>query len=327
MKSKSFARYSKKDKNITYTPMFNKNFVEKITMNARSNTAEKSLETIIELKGERLKVFSELMRYPEYHAAKGCLRARFKSILDVSTEIVAEIQTLQSSLTEDEKWLSRLNGTLSDLWKTTEKSSKNNEKKHLNLAWQDFYICCRVCEVLCCCQISVHQIKRKIRAKLHLYTNREIIALEIFDDETIALLSKNNPSGIAEYLKPYVQDNLAFGKEFSKENLLITEEKKNGKNEENWNEGDDEFTEEMMVFERDVFIGNKSVFVKVYCHPMILSTKFVVFDRDKKVFYDFENVEIFEMLKNLQFRKISDARNTVGKSLEFEYAIQLLINI
>ena len=338
MKSKSFVRYTtKKDKGITYTPMFNKNFVDTGASVRESKANGIASNELAMLKAEKLKTVWELIRYEDYYISKGSIRSRLKSIFDLTSEIKSEIKLLETGLAEDESWLKIIESTIRAPSEPSE-SAVSSKEKHLNLAWQEHYICCKYKESLCCCQISINQQKDKIKIRIHTNSCSKSIFWQMPLEESIIHIVKENPKAISEYLNIHGLDASTIVP--TDETILITQEKSGEfadidsrsdiKSEETRSAcGDlDMFSEDLLVLSGIMMIDMAITMVKLYYHPSMLCYKLEIsMEKIKKIFYDFEYKKQFTLLKSLQFKNLFEVKQTLLRSLEFEYTVRTLFEL
>lgn len=326
MKSKSFVRYSKKDKQIMYTPVFTKNFIDPGSTYRPISSPKNTNDDINDLRAERLKAFWELLSYEELYSSKKSIKARVGKILEAAKMVKVQSKTVGESIGKDREWIRKIEEMMGNERKNEMKIGK--KQGHASIAWQDFWVVERVGGELGCFLVKVHTIKMKVRVHAGFYGRSFRVVQEIEKEPRIGGVLKMGQSEVLEFIRKEIVCKLEITRFSSppipNSNFLNTFLQPQHPNTHF-------FPPETQILFISLVINSTPVSLHLFYHPGLFAYKLdLVFQNQNqsqiKSINSITDTKYFQFISNLQFTHISECTTTFIKSLELDFLIKLLIN-
>ena len=238
---------------------------------------------------------------------------------------------MQSSITEDQKWIKLLENALKSK-ETTQRTPLT--KKHSSISWQELMICANIYDITSCLQISIHQKKLKIRVSLHMITSNKIYYWKLQPDNNLINI-KNNQNSLFDYcysnVLSIIKNDINNGEVLKN---VIEPYKKIEENDNylnyfvNIDNNRDivDISDNLFIFSGELLISDDVIIVELYCDTKIMSYTLRIITKDSnKEYNDYQYKKNFRFLKKLQFSTYFNSKITILKSLEFKYLVKSLL--
>lgn len=323
MKSHSFLRYApRKEKNIAYTPIFNKNFADQSNDEKNKEESSGTNEETISLKAERLAALWELAACEEVYASKNCIKVRINAVLGVASNISKNIKDIKTSVEDDTNLINLINDTLNF---PNPIPHKKPNIKHSNITWQEFWVCSRIQDILSCNLVRIHQQKFKI--KVTMYTTLGKFIKLFPPNPNLSLLLKSPTKKILEFLFTEILDKLKINQQdlILSTDFIIKDNFIQNSFDERYLL---DFTEDFVVGKGEIAIDEGLGYIKLFYYQAFYCYKLEVQVFDKKKEFVLNQYPChLSFLKKLQFSYMHKVVLTLFKSLEFKFIVNSLFNL